>query len=213
MFIDLRLRIWLPTALANFAVQLLLLCRRIHYGYPFRRIRLTQGKFAIVDPDDYAWLSQYKWHARRELPNWYAASTRRVKGKRVYLLMHREIMKKLYPEPCLSRRSATKTDTLSPDFVVDHINHNGLDNRKANLRIVTQQQNIWNSTLGKNKGSSKYKGVFWDTGRGLWAAAIKVNRKFVRLGYFDNEISAARAYDKAALHHRGQYAYLNFPTS
>jgi len=219
MFIDLRLKLWIPSAVAHFAVQLLLLYRRIHYGYPFRRIPLTQGKFAIVDPEDYAWLSQYKWYARKNGPSYYAARTCNIDGRKYNLHMHREILKlKLYPEPCLSgvvliSSAWTKTDTLSPDFVIDHINNNGLDNRKVNLRIVTQRQNCWNSRAKFRSRSSRYKGASWHSKMNKWVSKISIDGKSVHLGYFDSEIPAARAYDAAAKKHRGQYAYLNFPSS
>ena len=202
MFIDLRLKLWLPSAVAHFAVQLLLLYRRIHYGYPFRRIPLTQGKFAIVDPEDYAWLSQYKWQARKDGPSYYAARTFNINGKKFNRQMHREIILRHSPDAC---------SLLNSDLVVDHINNNGLDNRKVNLRIVTQRQNCWNSRAKFISRSSRYKGVSWHSKMRKWVSKISIDGKSVHLGYFDNEIAAAKAYDAAAKKHRGQYAYLNFP--
>ena len=95
-------------------------------------------------------------------------------------------------------------------FMVDHINHNGLDNRKKNLRIVTPQQNTWNARPFKDQGKSKYKGVSWEKKYKKWKANICIENKLKHIGYFDNEKEAAEAYDTAAKKHRGEYAFLNF---
>lgn len=100
----------------------------------------------------------------------------------------------------------------------DHINHNGLDNRKANLRPATNAQNIWHRrkfirrTPGglKNPFRSKYKGVDWAKDMKRRRARITVNGKRMYLGSFDNEIDAAKAYDQAAKKYHGDFAGLNF---
>ena len=147
------------------------------------------GKPAIVDPDDYDKLAADKWHLfeNRNMNNFYAARTEYRRN----VFMHRRIM------------NAPK------DALVDHINRNGLDNRKKNLRIVTNQQNCWNSDRGINTGSSKYKGVRRDKRYGTWSARIRHNGTYVHLGTFSTEIEAARAFDNAAQLLRGQYAVLN----
>ena len=96
---------------------------------------------------------------------------------------------------------------------VDHINRNGLDNRRPNLRIVTPQQNSWNTRLGIGRGRSKYKGVSQDKDVRKWRASICIDKKLKHLGYFTDEKQAAEAYDKAAKKHRGEYAFLNFDKS
>ena len=96
-------------------------------------------------------------------------------------------------------------------LVVDHINRNGLDNRKVNLRLATAMQNVWNSKRNVNTDSSKYKGVSWDKNKHKWRASIGIDRKTKHLGYFEDEKMAAKAYDKAAKEHRGEFAVLNFP--
>ncbi len=217
MVIKLQIKLWLPAAVVRLGLWLMLLYRRLRYGYPFRRIKLTRGYFAIVDPEDYAWLSRYNWHAhgrgRRPV---YAARTLRRNGKSYTLTMHRLIMiHKLNPESRLSGVVLTKTeflakmDTLSPDIVVDHINRNSLDNRKANLRLATPRQNMWNRSNPK-PSRSKYKGVCWHKDNEKWVAQIHIDGQQRHLGYFDNEISAAKAYDTAAKKYRGEYAFLNF---
>ena len=97
-------------------------------------------------------------------------------------------------------------------LVVDHINHNGLDNRKANLRHATRVQNNRNRLIIKRKGaSSKYKGVSWRKRKKRWHARIHVNGRYKFLGYFKEEINAAKAYDKAAKKYHKEFASLNFP--
>jgi hypothetical protein len=101
---------------------------------------------------------------------------------------------------------------LPGHLVVDHINHNGLDNRKANLRPATRAQNNYNRLAIKRKGAtSKYKGVAWKKDKNKWRARLHFNGKLMFLGYFDNQIDAAKAYDKAAKECYGPFACLNFP--
>ena len=160
------------------------------FSLPFpRRIPLTKGKFAIVDADDYYRLTKYKWHAARGVNTSYAAANWRGKG----VIMHRVIMG-------------------APDhLVVDHIDHNGLNNTKANLRLCTTSQNNRNC-VPKKGTTSRYKGVVWNKERKKWRAAITFNKKAQLLGDFENEIDAAKAYDRKAAELFGEFACLNFPT-
>jgi hypothetical protein len=170
-----------------------LLYRRARYGYPFRRIPLTQGKYAIVDPEDFERLNKHKWYASKWGNTFYAVRCAGPRNKTKYIRMHREIMR-------------------PPDhLVIDHINHKGLDNRKANLRNATRAQNNYNRVAIKRKGAtSKYKGVAWKKEKKKWRAHIYFNGEGIFLGYFKDEIQAAKAYDKAAKKYYGQFAYLNF---
>ena len=124
-------------------VRLLLLYRRARYGYAFRRIRLVQPRYAIVDPEDYQRLSKYEWEARRARNSpFYAARQDVNPSTRKYTLifMHREIIE------------------VADGLFADHINHNSVDNRKANLRPATQTQNNRNRRKFAGRSNSRYKG-------------------------------------------------------
>ena len=95
-------------------------------------------------------------------------------------------------------------------MVIDHINNNPLDNRIANLRIVTPQQNAWNRKKRRTRSTSKYKGVSWSKNDGKWRALIMLDNKKISLGNFDDEKQAGRAYDKKAKELFGEHAKLNF---
>jgi hypothetical protein len=173
----------------------LLLYRKLRYGYTFRRIPLSQGKYAIVDPDDYERIGKHKWYTSPGQRTYYA-----VRGqwspelkKRLNIAMHREII------------------YVPDDLFVDHINHHGWDNRKANLRPATPADNARNARHPKINTTSKYRGIWYSKRKKKWRAAISLNGKTIHLGYFRNEIDAAKAYDKAAKKHYGEFAILNFP--
>jgi hypothetical protein len=153
-------------------------------------IPLTQDKFAIVDAEDYERLCKYKWHALKDHRTYYARN-RRPHGM---VLMHRVII------------------NAPAGLVVDHINHNGLDNRKENLRLCTVAQNSLNARPRNlpNK-TSKYKGVSFNKQRKLFVAATKHHKKTYYLGGFKDETDAAKAYDKKAKELFGEFAFLNFP--
>ena len=154
-----------------------------------RRIKLSWGKYAIVDAEDYDRLSKYKWLALEKGRSLYA-KTFHLNGKSLH--MHRLIM------------------NAPPHLVVDHINHDGLDNRKKNLRLCTHLENLRNARPSRG-GSSEYKGVYWHKGSKKFVAQIAFKAKRIWLGYFKNEIEAAKAYDKAAKKFFGEFAFLNFP--
>jgi len=161
------------------------------YG-DYCKIPLTHGKFAKVDPDDYIWLSQFRWHYKINSKGTYALRSLRVAGKSKKIYMHRLIM-----------------DT-PPYLVCDHINHDRLDNRKSNLRNCTIKQN--NANKRPTKGaSSKYKGVCYTKREKKWMAYIKKDGRLFFLGYFDDEVEAAKTYDRAAKKYHGEFAMLNFP--
>ena len=154
-----------------------------------RKIPLTQGKFAVVDNEDFKWLNKHKWCAHKRGNTWYAERGKQINGKVKMLLMHREILKPKNKEQ------------------IDHINGNGLDNRKNNLRFCTVSQNKMNTNC--QYGTSKYKGVYWDKNKKKWRACMGLNNKKIFLGTFQIEKDAAKAYNTAAKANYGEFAKLN----
>ena len=157
-----------------------------------KEIPLTQGKVALVDDADFERLSQWKWSAQKTRSYWYAKrNTSRQTGKRI-VYMHVEIMQ-------------------PPTGVkIDHKDHDGLNNQRYNLRYSTHAENVHNR---KNQRGNKsgYKGVHWNKRKGKWQATVTVNYHQIYLGLFTRAEDAARAYDRAARTHHGEFAYLNFP--
>jgi len=96
------------------------------------------------------------------------------------------------------------------ELFIDHKNHDGLDNRKANLRFATPLQNNWNTIRTRRKGGPKYKGVRYHKTYKKWYVVLYNNRRKIRIGYFDDEIEAAKAYDETINKYRGEFAVLNF---
>ncbi|MFC1793257.1 HNH endonuclease [Planctomycetota bacterium] len=194
MIIKFTITFELPSWLVRPFLITVLLWRRLRYGYAFRRIPLTQGRFAIVDPQDYQRLSKYKWRLCRTKGKNVLYAERSIRlpgGKYSRLLMHRQLI-----------------DTPE-GYVIDHINGSGLDNRRANLRLATVAQNAWNSK--KRNPRSGYKGVWFTADKGLWRGAIVCHGKRIHLGYFSDKIDAAKAYDDAAKKYYKEFARLNFP--
>lgn len=154
-----------------------------------KSIPLTQGKIALVDDEDYDRLIHLKWNAVKHHGNWYAKSNPAYKTN---IKMHRFI---------IDAPSGTQ---------VDHINGDGLDNRRENLRLCTHAENLHNSKKYKNN-STGFKGVHWNKQRNIYQVYIMINRKHKYIGSFTILEEAARAYDKAAKEYYGDFARLNFP--
>jgi hypothetical protein len=162
-------------------------------------IPLTQGKVALIDDED-AHLAQFKWCVAGTGAKAYAIRNPGSRNTCKRLLLHREV---------LGAPSGTE---------VDHVNGDGLDCRRSNLRLATNTQNHWN--MGKRcDNTSGFKGAFFlrsnkkpqKVRRKPWLAQIKANGQTIYLGYFATAEDAARAYDKAAKELHGEFARLNFP--
>lgn len=153
-----------------------------------RKIKLTKNKFAIVDDIDYEYLMQWKWH----YSNGYAERrVRKAEGAIRHIRMHRIII-----------------DAPNHLFV-DHIDRNGLNNQRNNLRLCTSIENKRN--VGKLCcNTSGFKGVAWHKLNNKFIANIRVNYKRIHLGYFKDAKEAAIAYDQAAKEYFGDFAALNF---
>jgi len=112
------------------------------------------------------------------------------------------------------RRTTLKMHRLVVDtpkgMSTDHINGDGLDNRKQNLRICTHAENQRNRGPQKNNKSG-FKGVYWQKNRKTWYARIQHNKKLLYLGCFKDKKEAAKAYDRKAIELHGEFAWLNFP--
>jgi hypothetical protein len=158
-----------------------------------KQIPLTQGKFALVDDNDYEELSQCNWcaawncHTRSFYAQRHSSS---VNGKRTIILMHRVI---------LGAKSGQESD---------HRNHDTLDNRRENLRLCTHNENQHNQK--PQMGSSSFKGISWHKLTHKWRAQIQFNASRHHLGCFTDELDAARAYDTAARILFGEFALTNF---
>lgn len=151
-----------------------------------KKIKLTQGKYALVDDEDFACLSKSSWQFDKGNGNPRARRTVWINGKSHALTMHRDILK------------------AKPGQIVDHINGNSLDNRKSNLRFCTRRQNRLNA---RAKGKSGFRGV--ERKRKKWAVVVYPNGKPIRLGLYKTKREAAKAYDNFAKKSYGKFARFN----
>jgi hypothetical protein len=155
----------------------------------YREIPLTLGQVALVSPEDFDHLSNFNWQARwsKACNTFYAQRVTSVTEGRYCFMMHRQIL------------NLTKGNRSQ----ADHINHNGLDNRRCNLRIVTVSQN--NIHRRTRVGSSGYRGVCWHKLNNRWVSSIKCGGKQIHLGYFLTAKEASQAYEEAASRLHGEY--------
>jgi len=146
-------------------------------------IPLTKDKYAIIDSADFDLVNQFSWNANQKDSGWYASAG-------------------------INRKTTGMHNLILNAKMVDHINHNGLDNRRVNLRPCTCGQNMANIRSHKDS-KSKYKGVSAIKGD-KWASKVTKEGKTYVLGVFYNEEDAAKAYDEKAKELFGEFAYLNF---
>jgi hypothetical protein len=154
-----------------------------------KEVLLTQGFVTVVDDEDFDRVNQFRWVVLKNKNNCYAWSRQPHPGKKTYLqnfLMH-----------------------PPSGFLVDHINRNGLDNRKQNLRICTPRQNTHNRP---SHGKLSYKGVvFCKSKKNPYMVRLHADKQWTYLGCFPTAELAAEAYDRKAFELYGEFAYLNFP--
>jgi hypothetical protein len=156
-----------------------------------KTIPLTQGKVALVDDEDFEWLSKFKWFAWRPTQSrvYYARAHKPGSGEcGLSLYMHRLIL----PE--------------APE--VDHINSDGLDNRRENLRAVSRGQQMRNIRK-RSDSKHEFKGIGKIGNK--WEARIRVDGVRYYIGLFSSQKEAAIAYDTKAKELHGEFAKLNFP--
>jgi len=155
-------------------------------------IELTGGRFACFDNEDLKKISRFKWRAKRSGITYYAQSQSKGIKPKKSVFMHRIVMG-------LKAKDGKK---------VDHINGDGLDNRKKNLRICTDSQNFANASISR-RNTSGFKGVSFSKKDKKWQAKICKDYKIYWLGLFALPELAAKAYNKKAIDLFGEYAKLN----
>jgi hypothetical protein len=188
-----KLTITIPTWLDKICAWPVMLYRKHKHGYSFRKIPVGEGRFTIVDPLIFYRLNRFHWTSDGAGECVYAIRhIITAKGSRI-VRMHRGIM------------------NAPAGLLVDHRNNNTLDNRRANLRLANQSQNMQNRRKRRSNVTSKFRGVFFDKHCCKWRAKIGYQGKYIYLGMYDNEIAAAKAYDAAARRYYGEFARLNFP--
>ncbi len=161
-----------------------------------KKIKLTQRKYALVDDEDFEYLNQFKWFAIKNGHTFYAARSVWLRNelKEIQSLMHREIIH------------------TPKGKMTAHLDGNGLNNRKYNMRVCSNKENQQNRQTVR--GKSKYKGVYLHKQKDrqkvyfYWSAQIKGDKE-MHLGSFKTEKEAALAYNKKAKELFGEFAYLN----
>lgn len=150
-------------------------------------ITLSQGRFAFVDNKHYELLSSFKWSAVKKGNIYYAVRGVKKNDKWVSVYMHHIVLP----------RAESK--------IVDHIDMNGLNNQRKNLRLCTKSENQRN-TLKHKDNTSGMKGVHWNNRDKKWSSDIMVNGKKIRLGYFKTKEDAYSMYCNACIKHHGKFA-------
>jgi hypothetical protein len=153
-----------------------------------KKIILTQNKIALVDDSDFESINKFKWYAQKHGRTFYARRNSVKGGKRITIRMHRQLLR------------------LKKNVLCDHINGNGLDNQRKNLRIANYHQNNQNRI---GYGISGFKGVYWHKLLKKWIAQIRINGKKKHLGVFEKKVDAAIAYNLIAKDYFEDFAKLN----
>ena len=154
-----------------------------------KEIQLTQEKVAIVDDEDFDRVNEFNWYAAEGERTFYAQRQTQLNYEKKTYHMHKFV--------------------LNTEERIDHINGNGLDNRKENLRVATNQQNCMNVAPKHSNKTSKYKGVY-KASKTTFEVQIKINYKSYNLGRLKDEELAAKYYDAVARYYYGEFAWCNF---
>lgn len=149
-----------------------------------KKIKLTQGKYALVDESDFEELNKFKWYAIKHHNTFYAVRSSGGPGK---IHMHRVVIK------------------TPKDRETDHADGNGLNNQKYNLRACIHSENQRNKRMPKNN-TCGYKGLSWCERNKKWLVRISFNSKRIYLGHFEDKISASKAYSAACIKYHGKFA-------
>lgn len=155
-----------------------------------KQIALTRGRVALVDDDVFEWADAHNWGVTISGYTYYAIR-RGPRPERRTILLHRQIM------------------MPPPGMIVDHIDGDGLNCTRQNMRVCTHSENHYNQRI-RSDNTSGFKGVSWNSGMKKWVAYIHVDGKMIVLGYFSDAPDAAIAYDTAALRYYGSFAKTNF---
>lgn len=161
-----------------------------------KKIKLTQGKYALVDDEDFEYLNQWKWFFTKNPKDTQGYAVRsgycKKTKKRTRIAMHRIIVQ------------------AKPGEICDHINGNGLDNTKSNLRVCTSFESSWNKKTFSTKKLKAIKGVTIVKDKhgvpSYWIARITVNKTRIYLGTFKTKELAEQAYKEAAIKFHGEFA-------
>jgi hypothetical protein len=157
-----------------------------------KEIPLSKGMIAIVDDEDYDYINQWSWNysPSRHRRTGYAVRGMTVDGKYKNIKMHREVLRP------------------ADNMEVDHVDGNGLDNRRANLREATRSQNQQSKGKPRNN-TTGYKGIYYSENKGKWRAQIGYGGKGHKLGWYKTIEGAAKAYNRAAIKYHKEFAVLN----
>ena len=157
-----------------------------------KEIQLTRGQIALVNDEDFEMLSKYTWHCKNNKHTKYAFRCYHENGKTISVWMHREVLG-------ISNDKSKRGD---------HIDFNGLNNTRENLRVATHKQNNCYKNSAKNS-RSKYLGVSFCKCTNKWMANITNDYKQIKIGRFESEVEAAMAYNYKAYFLHGEFANLN----